>query len=201
MYWAKGPHRFLCLSCKFGTFERGKVKVTEVTQIVDLITPFDYFHKAFEIVLLILSLGTIWWEFMALYGTVDAENLRRPITFSLDLPKGCKFAESTQFVLNPVAWSSQDQGNASRPRYLLVTFVTSVWDSYPCTFCSSWCIRSYSFVCCLISFSPSVKKEYRENAKQLLVEYNFKIMRLMQGLGIEIEGETCSGITIFIEPS
>jgi hypothetical protein len=40
---------------------RGMVKITKVTPIADLITPFNSFHKVFEILLLILSLGTTWW--------------------------------------------------------------------------------------------------------------------------------------------
>jgi hypothetical protein len=38
------------------------VKITEVNQIVDFITPFDSFHKVFAIVSVILSLGTNWWH-------------------------------------------------------------------------------------------------------------------------------------------
>jgi hypothetical protein len=54
------------------------VKITEVNQIVDFITPFDSFHKVFEIVSVILSLATNWWQFMSPYGTLDTENLSRP---------------------------------------------------------------------------------------------------------------------------
>jgi hypothetical protein len=56
------------------------VKITEVNQIVDFITPFDSFHTVFEIVSVISSLGTNWWQFMSPYGTLGTENLSRPIT-------------------------------------------------------------------------------------------------------------------------
>jgi hypothetical protein len=63
------------------------VKITEVNQIVDCITSFDSFHKGFEIVSVILSLGTNWWQLMSPYDTLDTENLSRAITFPLDLPE------------------------------------------------------------------------------------------------------------------
>jgi hypothetical protein len=106
------------------------VNITEVNQIADLITPFDSFHKVFEILWLILSLGTTWWQFMPAYGTFEAENLWSPRTFFLDLPEGCQYAESTRFVPSLMAGSTLDQGNANRMRYILMTSSTSAWDAY-----------------------------------------------------------------------
>jgi hypothetical protein len=133
------------------------VKITEVNQIADLITLFDCFHKVFESLWLILSLGTTWWRFMPAYGTFEAENLWRPRTFSLDLPEGCQYAESTQFVLSPMAGSPTDQGNGYRMRYILMTSSTSAWDAYlACTVVSGDICSSNLFVYCAISFSPRV---------------------------------------------
>jgi hypothetical protein len=84
------------------------VKITEMNQIADLITPSDSFHNVFEILWLILSLGTTWWRFMPAYVTFEAENLWRPRAFSLDLPEGCQYAKSTRFVLSLMAESPPD---------------------------------------------------------------------------------------------
>jgi hypothetical protein len=109
---------------------RGMVKITKVTRIADLITPFDYFHKDFEILFLILSLGTTWWRFMPPYGTSVAENLSGPRTFSLDLLEGCQYAESTQFVLSHVAGAPLAQGNAYSMIYFYLSSSASPWHSY-----------------------------------------------------------------------
>jgi hypothetical protein len=109
---------------------RGMAKITKVTRIADLITPFNYFHKVFEILLLILSLGTTWRRFMPPYGTSVAENLSGPRTFSLDLLEGCQYAESTQFVLSHVAGAPLAQGNAYSMRYFHLSSSASAWHSY-----------------------------------------------------------------------
>ena len=133
------------------------VKITEVTRIADLITPFNYFHKVFEILSLILSLGTTWWRFMPLYGTSAAESLSGPRTCSLDLPKGCQYAESTQFVLSHMAGAPLAQGNAYSMRYFHLSSSTSAWHSYLAHSVVSRVICcSNSFVYCAISFSPRV---------------------------------------------
>jgi hypothetical protein len=48
----------------WGRINCGMVKITQMTRIADLITPFNSLHKVFEILLLILPLGTTEWRFM-----------------------------------------------------------------------------------------------------------------------------------------
>jgi hypothetical protein len=141
----------------WGRINCGMVKITQMTRIADLITPFNFLHKVFEILLLILSLGTTWWRFMPLYGTSAAENLSGPRTFSLDLLERCKYAESTQFVLSHMAGAPLPQGNAYTMRYFHLSSSTSTWHSYLAHFVVSRVICcSISFVYCAISFSPRV---------------------------------------------
>jgi hypothetical protein len=128
-----------------------------MTRIADLITPYNFLHNVFEILLLILSLGTTWWRFMPSYGTSAAKNISGPRTFSLDLLEGCKNAESTQFVLSHMAGSLLPQGNAYTMRYFPFSSSTSAWHSYLAhSVVSKVSCYSNSFVYCAISFSPRV---------------------------------------------
>jgi hypothetical protein len=136
---------------------RGMVKITKVNRIADFITPFNNLHKVFDILLLIVSLGTTWWRFMPIYGTSAAENLSGPRGFSLGLLEGCQYAESTQFVLSHMAGAPLAQGNAYSMRYFHLSSSTSAWHSYLAnSVVSRVMCCSNSFVYCAISFSPMV---------------------------------------------
>jgi RNA-dependent RNA polymerase len=45
----------------------------------------------------------------------------------------------------------------------------------------------------ILVMDPRITAEFKEEAEQLCLEYNLNLMRVMQGLGVETEGEACSG--------
>jgi RNA-dependent RNA polymerase len=45
----------------------------------------------------------------------------------------------------------------------------------------------------ILCMDPIVTAEFKEEAERLCLEYNLNLMRIMQGLGVETEGEACSG--------
>jgi hypothetical protein len=142
----------------WGRINCGMVKITKMTRIADLITPFNSLHKVFEILLLILSLCTTWWRFMPPYGTSTAENISRPRTFSLDVPEGYKYAESTRSVLGHMAGFT----STPRERFLYEIILVCHLPLLPClptfghSIVSKVICSSNSFVYCAISFSPRV---------------------------------------------
>jgi hypothetical protein len=101
------------------------VKITEVNQIDDFITPFDSFHKVFEIVSLVLSLGTNWWQFMWHVGhqkPFEADNFFPGPSRRLPI-RG----------INSIRPESNGRPGHPQTRGTFIAFdSTSTWDSYPC---------------------------------------------------------------------
>jgi hypothetical protein len=146
---------FLFLNIKiWGRIDCGMVKITQMTRIADLITPFNSLHKVFEILLLVRSLGTTWWRFMPLMVPL------RPETF-----QGRERFPWT---------SSRAASMRNRPDSFWVTWrvhfypkgTLIVWDIFTChlplqfyhahSVVSKVIRGSNSFVYSAISFSPRV---------------------------------------------